>query len=71
LEESLRARIEREKAAVVVFGHTHRPFSEVIDGVQFLNPGYAGRNRFGMERTLAILHCEAAGKLRVQYKALD
>lgn len=59
LEESLAAEIEREKPNVVVFGHTHKPFSEKIGTTLFFNPGSAGKSRFGMDRTLAILHCSA------------
>ncbi len=42
---------------VVVFGHSHKPFCESLGGILFFNPGYAGKSRFGMERTLAVLHC--------------
>lgn len=58
LTEDLGARIERERPDVVVFGHTHKRFSAVLDGTLFFNPGYAGKSRFGMERSLAILHCD-------------
>lgn len=59
LEESLRRRINSEKPQVVVFGHTHKPFSEMLNGILFCNPGYAGKTRFGMERSLALLHLES------------
>ena len=52
----LQDRILREKPDVIVFGHTHKPFSEKIRGIHYLNPGYAGKTRFGLERTLAVLH---------------
>jgi hypothetical protein len=58
-DESLQRRLDREKPAVVVFGHTHKPFSETIGATLFFNPGYAGKSRFGMPRTLAILRCTA------------
>jgi putative phosphoesterase len=57
-EESLTERITREHADVVVFGHTHKPFCQTLNGILYFNPGYAGKSRFGMQRTLAILHCE-------------
>jgi putative phosphoesterase len=57
-EESLTERIAREHADVVVFGHTHKPFCQTLNGILYFNPGYAGKSRFGMQRTLAILHCE-------------
>ncbi|HXF11260.1 MAG TPA: metallophosphoesterase family protein [Desulfuromonadaceae bacterium] len=69
LEESIAARIRREKPHVVVFGHTHKPFCGHIDGTMFFNPGYAGNSRFGMERSLAILHCDG-NTLRAEYLKL-
>ena len=41
-----------------MFGHTHKAFCETIGGVLYLNPGYAGKPKFGAERTVAILHCD-------------
>jgi putative phosphoesterase len=56
LAEKVTARIQRERPDVVVFGHTHKKFSETVDGVLFFNPGYAGKPKFGAERSVAILH---------------
>ncbi len=39
----------------VVFGHTHIPTVEERDGVLFLNPGSAGRPKWGSRPTVAIL----------------
>jgi len=61
LTDELRLRIAREQPDVVVFGHTHKPFREVIGGVLFLNPGYAGKPKFGAERSVAILQCDDSG----------
>jgi putative phosphoesterase len=69
LTDPLKARIARERPGVVVFGHTHKPFSEVIAGTRFFNPGYAGKSRFGLERSVAILHCGEKG-IRAEYLAL-
>jgi putative phosphoesterase len=69
LTDPLRARIARERPGVVVFGHTHKPFSEIIGGTRFFNPGYAGRSRFGLERSAAILHCGEKG-IRAEYLPL-
>jgi putative phosphoesterase len=44
---------------VVVSGHSHRPRIETIDGVLYLNPGSAGRRRFKLPVTLAILEVTA------------
>ena len=61
LKEDLQLRIAREQPDVVVFGHTHKPFHERIGNTLFFNPGYAGKSRFGLERSVAILHCGAKG----------
>ena len=69
LTDPLRERIARERPDAVVFGHTHRPFCERIGGTLFFNPGYAGKPRFGMERSVAILHC-GERKIRAEYLPL-
>ena len=56
--DRLKSRIAEENPDVVVFGHTHRPFSQTIDGTLFINPGYAGKPKFGLVRSVAILHCD-------------
>jgi putative phosphoesterase len=61
LSDSLRDRIARLRPDAVVFGHTHKPFCENIDGTLYFNPGYAGKSRFGMARSVAILHCGPHG----------
>lgn len=48
-------RIERQKPDAVIFGHTHKPFAKVREGILFFNPGYAGKRRFDLKRSLAIL----------------
>src|SRR3954447_23422744 len=51
----LRETVHRARPDVVVFGHTHKPFSETIENILFLNPGYTGRQRFNLPRSLACL----------------
>lgn len=58
--------IKREKPDVVIFGHTHKKFSEVVNGVLFFNPGYAGKPKFGAERSVALLHLDG-GKIRHEF----
>lgn len=71
LTEVLARRLRAERPDVVVFGHTHEPFCQTVDGVLFVNPGSAGRARFGKPRTLAILHWEgAAGSSSVDFLTL-
>jgi putative phosphoesterase len=69
LADPLKARIARERPEVVVFGHTHKPFSESIGGTRFFNPGYAGKSHFGLERSVAIFYCGDKG-IRTVYVTL-
>jgi putative phosphoesterase len=69
LTEPIRTGIARARPDAVVFGHTHKPFSESIGGTRFFNPGYAGKSRFGLERSVAILHCGDKG-IRAEYLKL-
>lgn len=50
-------RIETETPAVVVFGHTHKQYARQIGPTLFFNPGYAGKQRFSMPRSVALLNC--------------
>jgi hypothetical protein len=64
--ENLRESLARERPDAVVFGHTHKRFCETLGGVLFFNPGYAGRPKFGAERSAALLHCNGTG-IRAEY----
>lgn len=44
--------------AVVIAGHSHQPKIEEVDGVLYLNPGSAGRRRFTLPISLALLDIE-------------
>src|SRR6476469_7994187 len=61
LADKIKRKIIRENPDVVVFGHTHKQFCETIGNTLFLNPGYAGKQRFALERSVAVLHCDDAG----------
>jgi putative phosphoesterase len=67
--DPIKRRIAREKPHVVVFGHSHKPFNEVIGKTLYFNPGYAGKPRFNLSRSVAILHADASG-IRVEYHEL-
>lgn len=45
-------------AQVVIFGHSHHYFEEMIDGRLWLNPGSCGRSRFGGDVTMAVMEIE-------------
>ena len=69
LSETAERRIKKEKPDVVVFGHSHKPFNQMIGPTLYFNPGYAGQPRFGYPRSVAILHCDAT-ELRAEYREL-
>ena len=55
-DERLRELAHLAEADVIIFGHSHRPFSRQVDGVWFINPGGAGRQDDGDPRaSYAIL----------------
>jgi putative phosphoesterase len=68
-DEPLRSQVLRERPDVVVFGHTHKPFCQKFGAILYFNPGYAGKPRFGMDRSVAILRWED-GDIRPEFLPL-
>jgi len=67
---AVRRAIERERPQLVIYGHSHVPAVEAIDGVLFVNPGSAGPRRFHHPRTAGILTIEGR-RARVELLDLD
>jgi putative phosphoesterase len=59
--EDLHQLILRAKPDVIVFGHTHRPCIEHRGEVLLFNPGYGGKQRFSLPRSVGILRCDGSG----------
>ena len=54
---------------VLVFGHTHKPWSRMIDGVLFVNAGSVGKPKDGDPRACwALLEISPAGEVGVTFK---
>jgi putative phosphoesterase len=53
--------LHRVKPDVVVFGHSHRPYSQVVGTTLLFNPGSAGPKRFSLPRTVGLLHLTKSG----------
>ena len=68
-DDKLREKLAKARPDVVIFGHTHKPFNQVIGGTLFFNPGYAGKPKFGADRSVAILHCDEK-EIRPEYLPL-
>ena len=50
---------------VVIFGHSHRYFNEVIDGRLWLIPGSCGYQRFGGEAAMVVITVDE-GKYEIE-----
>lgn len=48
-------RFQKEMPDVLMFGHTHKPYAEQHGATLFFNPGSAGRQRFNLPRTVALM----------------
>ena len=53
----LRDLLAREKPDLVIFGHTHKTCDQTLGATRYLNPGYSGRPRFNLPRSVAVLTC--------------
>ena len=52
---------------LVCFGHTHKPWQRVVDGVQFVNTGSVGRPKDGDWRACYVLLSLDASGARVEF----
>lgn len=52
---ALKERLELVQPDIVMFGHTHQPHWEKLGRRWFANPGYAGKPRFNLRRSVALL----------------
>jgi len=66
---TIHRRIRNDKPDVIVFGHTHKIHNEVREGILFFNPGYAGKPRFNLPRSIAVLYCDP-GDIRAEFHCL-
>ena len=62
-------RVTKEQPNVVVFGHTHKPSQEKIGDTLYFNPGYAGKARFKLPRSVALMEL-ADGEMKIHLKWL-
>ena len=60
-DDAIKRRIIRENPDVVVFGHTHKRYCETKGQTLYFNPGYAGKKRFNLKRSVAVLQCDDTG----------
>jgi len=63
--------LRRDPADVIVFGHSHLPHDELIDGVRYFNPASAGPRRFDYPVSVGILELRRGRVARTAFVALD
>jgi len=69
--KALAAAARTNNAEAALFGHTHIPHCEMLDGILLLNPGSIGRPRSNVGPTFAILECPPTGPLGVRFFGLE
>ena len=62
-------RLREDAPDVVMFGHTHKPFAQQVGSILYFNPGYAGRQRFDLPRSLAVMEIQG-GKITHRFVEL-
>ena len=65
------AELRRRGAKLLVFGHSHRPTVQPVGGAYHINPGSAGRPRFGLPPTAAILTLHPSRSPDIAFWNLD
>ncbi len=62
------AAVDAEAGDVIAFGHTHKPWHRVVDGVHYVNTGSVGRPKDGDPRSgYAMLHVSPDGVIRLEH----
>jgi uncharacterized protein len=67
----VKAELRRDPADVVVFGHSHLPHDELIEGVRYFNPASAGPRRFDYPVSIGILEVQRGRVASSRFVALD
>ena len=70
LGSHVRKSLAKQEADLVIFGHSHLPHDEMVDGVHFFNPASAGPRRFDLPVSVGILEI-GAKTFRTMHVALD
>jgi putative phosphoesterase len=70
LKEKDKRMVEQLRPRVVVFGHSHRPYREMLGRTMLFNPGSAGPRRFKLPRTVGLMTLEGS-TARAEIISLD
>lgn len=64
------ASLRKEPADMVIFGHSHLPHDEIVNGVRFFNPASSGPRRFDYPTSVGMLEFRG-GAWSARHIALD
>jgi predicted phosphodiesterase len=57
---------------LIAFGHTHKPWHRMVDGIHFVNTGSVGRPKDGDRRAgFAVIDAQSSGALSVDFVRVD
>ena len=59
-----------EKPDIIIFGHSHAPKNEYIDGVLFFNPGSVTDTVYAPYRSYGIIEISKAGDIKAEIRKL-
>lgn len=62
--------LKRMPAHVVVFGHSHLPHNEVVNGVRYFNPASAGPRRFDYPTSVGIIDDDGARHIALDERSV-
>lgn len=67
-KENMVVKAKEKQCNIFLFGHTHRPFYEFVDGVHLLNPGALSYSRSQVGETYAIININNDNKIEVNFE---
>ena len=65
--QKMAADLGARRGDTICFGHTHRPWQRIVDGVQFVNTGSVGRPRDGDWRACYVLLSTDGSQTRSEF----
>ena len=68
-KENMAIKAKKNNCQMFLFGHTHKPFYELYDGIYLVNPGALAYPRSTMQETYAIIYIEN-DRIDVQFKQI-
>jgi len=69
-DQRVLASLRKEPADLVVFGHSHLPHDEIVNGVRYFNPASSGPRRFDYPTSVGLLELRG-GEWSARHIALD